>query len=716
MTTRESQSTVRSCPSTDELKAWRDALPGRLAGGSFDSHIDICELCQQHLERFDADDPREGELHWIRDLRVSLDGDTLKGGALEADSEYAQVVARLVATSPEAILPEDASRRPGVTDIATLSRDGRYEVLEVLGQGGMGVVYKVRDVKLNRLAAIKVLSPRKLVDPMAAARFRREIRSVARLAHPNIVTAYDADEAGGQQFLVMEFVDGVDLRAMVKTAGPLPFAEAADYILQAARSLSYAHRMGVIHRDVKPANMMRDANGVIKILDLGLSTSGLGDNESCELTETGGLLGTVDFLAPEQAANARQADHRSDIYSLGCSLFYLLTGRPLFDGQSVVQKLLSHREQVPAPLSSASADVPAWAQAIFEKMVAKLPEDRYQDMDELIEDLERQRQPAVDPAPCGKPVRRAISQADVMSHDALPSSFAAVARILPQSLSSKANGGESPSELTNSQKRSIRGRWALTIGLPAVVISAAVSPFALLSKKSLESKPWGSKTGESKPSDSKPHSAAAEESTNSEVARVEATRPAAERESLPLPPLSDSAQPGQWYDVMPLIPAGGPWKKTLEGLFQSPIQPNTVITIPVEIKQSYQWRSEFTRNSGSESVNFYFPVGDRVGVLYFDIEDVDSLVIDDKFGPASPVKSVREPLETGRRYHVIGHVRLMEDEVTLNIELDGRRHLSWSGPKSRLQSTTTSGRFAVGSRDGDTTFHTFHVRLDDDLR
>ena len=277
---------------------------------------------------------------------------------------------------------------------------GNYVILDKLGQGGMGMVLKAEHKVMKRLVAVKVISAAAMKSKDAVQRFHREVEAAAKLTHPNIVNAHDADEAKGTHFLVMEYVEGDDLYSLVKKGGTLSVNAALDAILQAARGLEYAHKRGVIHRDIKPANLVLDREGTVKILDMGLArieSNELGAKQA-ELTNTGAIMGTIDYMSPEQAVDTKHADARSDIYSLGCSLYYLLVGHAVYTADTMMKKLLAHRE---APLPSLVADAASVRtdassvghalDAVFHKMIAKNASDRYQSMTEVIAALEQYR-------------------------------------------------------------------------------------------------------------------------------------------------------------------------------------------------------------------------------------------------------------------------------------------------------------------------------------
>lgn len=277
---------------------------------------------------------------------------------------------------------------------------GNYIVEDELGRGGMGVVLKARHKRMDRQVAVKVLPTAMIKDQSAIARFQREVVAAAQLTHANIVGAFDADEIDGQHLLVMEFVDGRDLASVVKKQGPVSIEQALDCVIQAAQGLDYAHGQGVIHRDIKPANLLLDANGTVKILDMGLARFSDSANvgEQAELTGTGAVMGTVDYMSPEQALSTKTADARSDIYSLGITLHFLLTAKPAYSGDSLMARLMAHANDPIPSLAEQRSDVPPSLQAVFEKMVAKKPEERYQTMADVLADLQRCRTDTTDSA------------------------------------------------------------------------------------------------------------------------------------------------------------------------------------------------------------------------------------------------------------------------------------------------------------------------------
>jgi serine/threonine protein kinase len=281
----------------------------------------------------------------------------------------------------------------------------RYRILEYLGSRGMGMVYKARHLVMDRLVALKIINPSLLDRPDMVERFRREVQAAARLDHPNIVVAYDAGQAGDTHFLVMEYVGGVDLDRLLTEHGRFPVAAACDYARQAALALQHAHEKGLVHRDMKPHNLMLTPQAQIKILDFGLARfvseatpvtpltpaatpqadpgAAVGSRPRTQelfkgITYVDTGVGTADYGAPEEAVDARRADIRADIYSLGCTLYRCLAGRVPFPVGSVAEKILAHQTQIPEPLTALRPEVPAGLAQVVERMMAKDPDQRYQ--------------------------------------------------------------------------------------------------------------------------------------------------------------------------------------------------------------------------------------------------------------------------------------------------------------------------------------------------
>jgi serine/threonine protein kinase len=285
---------------------------------------------------------------------------------------------------------------------------GSYLLLDKIGEGGMGKVYKALHRLLNRVVAVKVIRKDRLSNPDAVRRFQREIQASAQMSHPNIVLAFDADQVGDRSFFAMEYVQGIDLDNLVRDQGALPIAEACDCAWQTAIGLQHAHERGLVHRDIKPSNLLlctaRDEavkaalsgiisekaldsaadlappQGVIKILDLGLAriTEYASGEEPSHLTQDGIVVGTPDFLAPEQARNASKVDIRSDIYGLGCTLLFLLTGEVPYPNGTTTEKVKQHAKSPVVSLLSRRPDAPPELDAVLARAMAKKPEDRHQ--------------------------------------------------------------------------------------------------------------------------------------------------------------------------------------------------------------------------------------------------------------------------------------------------------------------------------------------------
>jgi len=267
---------------------------------------------------------------------------------------------------------------------------GKYIIQEKLGAGGMGQVYKAYHPEAAKLVAIKVILTQGKLDAESVKRFEREVKASEKLVHPNIIAVLDSGSSKGSLFMVMELIEGKDLFELINEKGKLAIKEAVAYIIQAARALEHAHANGVIHRDVKPANLIADSQGLLKIVDMGLAKIQEGENEDkiSMLTTNTAIMGSADFMSPEQTVSTKNVDTRTDIYSLGASFYFLLTAKVMYPQKATFSKLISHRQAPISSLKFMRPDVSQKLDDIYTKMVAKKVEDRYQSMTKLILDLE----------------------------------------------------------------------------------------------------------------------------------------------------------------------------------------------------------------------------------------------------------------------------------------------------------------------------------------
>jgi hypothetical protein len=347
-------------PAWDELQAYGQGRIAPEEALAVEEHLAICTTCCDRLEQA----PGDSFLGRLRAAGVAVSTVTT-----EAPGGFTTVDASVV--------PPELVDHP------------RYRVLGLIGQGGMGAVYRAEHRRMERLVALKVIHPGLMDNVAAVERFRQEVRAAARLQHPNIVTAHDADQAGRLHFLVMEHVEGISLADLIRTRGPLPVAEACACIRQAALGLQHAHEQGMVHRDVKPHNLMLQPSGtpqggVVKILDFGLARllrtpdgPRTGPTRVGALTSAGVVMGTADYMAPEQASDPSAADIRADIYSLGCTLFFLLTGQPPFPDGSVADKLARHAGTPLPPVRGLRPEVPPALAAVLSRMTARDPTERH---------------------------------------------------------------------------------------------------------------------------------------------------------------------------------------------------------------------------------------------------------------------------------------------------------------------------------------------------
>jgi serine/threonine protein kinase/formylglycine-generating enzyme required for sulfatase activity len=350
-------------PSEETLKSFALGKLDEESAQSIGKHLEACSDCRERIEEMPAPS-LVGRLRTPQDIDRTSSGRTQSVGTAGDRGVGAQ------APSPADTLP------PGLADHPD------YEIMRELGRGGMGVVYLARNKLMGRTEVLKVVSSHLVNRTGVPDRFLAEIRNAAKLEHANVVTAYSAIRLGDSVALAMQYVEGLDLSRLVRSRGPLPVANACNYVYQAALALQHAHEHGMVHRDIKPSNLMLARQGnraVIKVLDFGLAKVRSEGPTDGTLTHDGQMLGTPDFISPEQIRNARAADIRADIYSLGCTLYYLLTGAPPFRGTSLYDILQAHHSMDARPLNLARPEVPVELAALVAKMMAKEPNRRFQE-------------------------------------------------------------------------------------------------------------------------------------------------------------------------------------------------------------------------------------------------------------------------------------------------------------------------------------------------
>lgn len=427
-----------ACPPQDELARFSR---GDLAGERLEEvvlHLEVCGQCLCSL----------GEISHASDDLLS-DLRQLPAFGSQAASDFSREIAELEAKS--SAIFEGTIEEPLATaaTVELPARLGEYAICSVIGRGGMGTVYRAVHLRLDKTVALKVLSPQRLSDKAAVARFEREMRAVGKLSHPNLVAATDAGEFAGDPYLVMEFVEGIDVARLVKGHGPLSVADACEIVRQAALGLQYAHARELVHRDIKPSNLLltldpgQPSGGLVKVADMGLALVCEPDIENSGATTTANLVvGSLDYMAPEQADDAHHVDHRADLYSLGCTLYELLAGRPPFAGagrQTRLQKLKAHAAAPVPSLAVVCSNLPAGLEPIIQRLLAKGPEARFASAAELATSLQ--------PFCAGASLRRLL---DVM--DAAP---------------------DEPATIVAPPARSRRTR-AIVLGCVGALLSAAV--------------------------------------------------------------------------------------------------------------------------------------------------------------------------------------------------------------------------------------------------
>ncbi len=367
----------KECPEVDHLLSYANGTLAENQCAVLFEHIEHCSNCLDQLQQLDhSGQPGDILIEHLRSAQLTpFDSEQQCDLAVSQAKSLFRDVAKL--------------RQPDVSP--EVSQIGEYEVIRLLGHGGMGCVYLANHEKLGRQVALKVLARHRWLDPHMQARFAQEMRAIGALSHPNIVTAFDAREIDGTTVLVTEYIEGLDLGRVLNRVGPLSIADACQIAMVIAEVLMYTDRRSLVHRDIKPSNIMLSTQGIVKVLDLGLARIALAGN-SPELTATGQALGSPDYAAPEQIKDGRAIDGRADIYSLGCTLFKMLSGRNVFQGpqyNSPFAKLTAHVTTAPPSLASAVPKADARLIQLVDSMLAKNPDDRPQSAELVAKSLSR---------------------------------------------------------------------------------------------------------------------------------------------------------------------------------------------------------------------------------------------------------------------------------------------------------------------------------------
>ncbi len=467
-----------SCPSSEELRQYLAGWIEESQASDIDAHLQTCDLCDLTLKELESHPETllqslhstVGHLEAKDDRadQIRIDEEGSQAGKLENSliDQALQKARKLIDATAEA--PEGTSKAPWGPTIKEL---GIYDLVRPLGRGGMGAVYLAIHRQLRKQVAIKLLPLVSGEDSDVRARFEREIRVVGKLNHPSIVAATDAGEIDGTQFLVMEYVPGLDLSRLARLMGRLPVADACELIRQVALGLSCAHAEGVVHRDVKPSNLMLDESGRIRILDFGLAQLSVWDEASVDLTTVGQLMGTLDYMAPEQAELSGNVDYRADLYAMGATLFRLLCGRPPLaaaPNQSPLEKLRLLANHQPPKLDTLCPEAPLELVQLVASLLSKNPQDRPASAAHVAEHLA----PLSTGSKLVELLENAKREAALNSEPLKRSLIGELPAVLPRTAASVAPSviGLEPANVNNGRRRNLR-RLLLAALLPLLIVA-----------------------------------------------------------------------------------------------------------------------------------------------------------------------------------------------------------------------------------------------------
>ncbi|MDB5386305.1 MAG: Serine/threonine protein kinase [Planctomycetaceae bacterium] len=456
------------CPPEDQLSSFAIGTLEESCAEELLKHVEQCPECSATL--FNFDDAADTVMVQLR--QVSL------VEPFADEKEFKRGLAAALAIGEIAAIAASEPLHPPADLTETLPQLGEYRLLSKLGEGGMGTVYRAVHTRLGKIVAIKMLPVSQGANPAAIGRFAREMKAIGSLDHPHLIRAYDAGEIDNQHYLVMEYVDGVDLAVLSKAAGQLLIADACELIRQAAMGLEYAHQRGLVHRDIKPSNLMLTSAGQVKVLDMGLALLGHSEDVESALTSSGQIMGTIDYMAPEQGGDTHHVDGRADVYSLGATLYKLLTGHAPhanLNRHTTMQKLTALATQQPAPIQQRRADIPASLAAIIKQMLAREPNQRFASPLEVAKSLQ--------PYVAGANLELLITRCRRNQENAAITSDPSVDFTELPAHSVLASSERSPSNIVKSLRTNNSPnwreiiRWTMSAGASFLVVLAAVLYF-----------------------------------------------------------------------------------------------------------------------------------------------------------------------------------------------------------------------------------------------
>lgn len=674
-------------PSPDVLQAFAAGRLDETVRSRIESHLWECDTCCDTL----------------RELPLDTQDEQLRNLARAANDLAHPSDASRIADDSHATIPPELVDHP------------RYRISAVLGRGGMGVVFKAEHRLMERTVALKVIDRRLLSNPAAVKRFQLEVKAAARLSHRNIVVAHDAEHAGDVHFLVMEYVPGINLADLLRRQGRLSVLHACNYTMQTAAGLQHANEAGMVHRDIKPQNLMRNTNGTVKILDFGLARLAA-EEDATRLTRAGTAIGTVDYMAPEQIEDSHQVDTRADIYSLGCTLYHLLAGQVPFPDRSPVDKLIAHARQQPRPLHTLSDMVPRPLSDRVHQMMEKDPARRPTTPAEVVRLLREYGKPQSSPQPPPprppEPRHHPLAAAEDAVHW-LPTEV----QLAPAARRTR-----------DGWNHSLRLSVSAVAAMSAVVVAVVAGLLWWNGRRSQEKDSVPAQRlapQELVPQELVPQELAPRSRPPQSIAQRPEQRvghPGSPTEGSPARStefVSSDSVDDRWKDLLAEIrpsrqPTSGEWQQVPEGLLVS-ADPSAWLALPqIELPREYDVELVFTRRTGIDSIAIFFVSGTGQGSYEVDawrehLAGIQSIAGKDLRENTTRVAGVR--LENGRRYRIKLEVR--RDGVTGH--LDGKPLTRYRGTGSELRiepiwGDVPRGSLALGAYLSETLFHELRLR------